>query len=463
MTGRAWLWRATLVMLLACAMAAALVLVTGIVRSPIRITAMFTTATGVYPGDQVRVAGVEVGQIETIDADGAVVRLSMTVDHAVPIPADAQAVIVAQNLISARYVQLTPSYRGPGPTLGDGAEIPVTRTAVPVEWDEVKRQITRLATELGPTVGAEGTSVSRFIDSTAAAMGDNGEKLRETLRQLSGVGRVLAQGGGNIVDIIANLQTFITTLRDSNTQIVQFQDRLATLTSVLEGSRSDLDAALTNVADVVADVQRFIAGTRDKTAEQIRGLADVTQNLVDHRRDLEQLLHMAPTGLANTYNFFDPRDGSINGAFAFNNFANPVALICSALGAVENTTAPETAKLCAQYLGPGLRLLNFNGLPFPVNPVISAMPPPELMRYTDASLAPGGAGPAPQPPETPPSVSAFTGMGGDVIAPPQATSFPEMMLPSTTLAPQPPGPLLPAEGPPRAMPPTSTPEGTPAP
>ena len=47
-------------------------------------------------------------------------------------------------------------------------------------------------------------------------MDGNGEKLRQTLAQLSGVGRILADGSGNIVDIIKNLQTFVTALRDSN-------------------------------------------------------------------------------------------------------------------------------------------------------------------------------------------------------------------------------------------------------
>ena len=78
---------------------------------------------------------------------------ALKVDHDVPIPADAKAVIVAQNLVAARYVQLTPAYhsRDGGPTMRDGAVIPRDRTAVPVEWDEVKAQLTRLATDLGPT------------------------------------------------------------------------------------------------------------------------------------------------------------------------------------------------------------------------------------------------------------------------------------------------------------------------
>ena len=75
------------------------------------------------------------------------------------------------------------------------------------------------------------TSVGRFIDTAANALDGNGEKLRDAIAQLSGVGRVLADGSGNIVDIIKNLQTFVTALRDSNTQIVQFQDRLASLSA----------------------------------------------------------------------------------------------------------------------------------------------------------------------------------------------------------------------------------------
>ena len=77
------------------------------------------------------------------------------------------------------------------------------------------------------------------------------------------------------------------------------------------------------------------------------------------------------------------------------------------IGAVENTTAPETAKLCSQYLGPALRLLNFNNLPLPINPYLRPAPKPENIIYTDPKLAPGGAGPG-DPPEPLPSVSAYT-------------------------------------------------------
>ncbi len=420
--------RKRLVTIAAVALAIALVagtvfLVRQVFFGPNTITAYFPTATSIYPGDEVRVSGVKVGKIDSISPEGTQTKMTLKVDRGVPIPADAKAVIVAQNLIAARYVQLTPAYRNDaGPTMGDGAVIPSDRTAVPVEWDEVKTQLMRLSTDLGPKPGAEpgvsGTSISRFIDSAANALGDgNGEKLRQTLAQLSGAARIFAEGSGNIVDIIKNLQTFVTALRDSKQQIVLFNNRLATLTSVVNDNRSDLDAALSDLSVAIGEVQRFVAGSRDQTSEQVARLADLTQILVDDKDSLRNILHVTPNAIANYQNIYYANGGAVTGAFVLNNFANPVYFVCGLIGAVANTTGPETAKLCSQYLGPALRLVSINNLlAFPVNAYLRPATNPKYLIYTDPKLAPGGAGPG-DAPEPPPSVSAYTG-AGDVPPPP---------------------------------------------
>lgn len=457
------------VVLVGLIVAGAAVLIRNTFYGPRTITAYFTTATAIYPNDEVRVSGVKVGSIKSIQPQGTQAKLTLKVDHGVPIPADAKAVIVAPNLVSARYVQLTPAYRDSGPVMHDGAVIPVERTAVPVEWDEVKTQLMRLATDLGPKSGVSGTSVGRFIDSAADALDGNGDKLRQTLGQLSGVGRILAKGSGNIVDIIKNLQTFVAALRDSNVQIVQFNDRLATLTSVVNDSRSDLDAALTDLSTAVGEVQRFIAGTRNQASEQIARLADVTQVLVDKHMALENILHTSPNALGNFFNDYNADTGTIVGGFGIMNFANPTwggQLFlsfpgCDQIGAIENVTAVESGKLCALFLGPGLRLLNFNNLPIPVNIFLQKSVDPSKILYSEARLAPGGEGPKPGPPETPPAVSAYTGLPGDPVGPPGAVPPARipgaaMPLPPPPLTPVPPPPppapsvsgmLLPAEGP----------------
>lgn len=432
----------------------AAVVVKQAVLRPTVVTAQFVTATAIYPGDEVRIAGVKVGTIESIRPAGTYTELKLAIGHGIRVPADAKAVIVAQNLVSARYVQLTPAYES-GPVLADGAVIPQDRTAVPVEWNEVKEQLMRLATDLGPTGEMSTGPVGRFIDSAANALDGNGDKLRETIAQLSGVGRILADGSGDIVSTIDNLQTFVTALRDSNEQIVAFQNRFATLTSLVNDSRSDLDAALTDLSEVLDETTRFVRGTRDKTSEQLQRLSNVLQNIAEHRMALENVLHIAPHSIANAVNMFDPRTGAASGVFVLNNMSSPVWALCGMVGALQNVTAPTTAKECAQYLGPGLRTASFNNLPFPFSLFLSSNPPPYMLRYSEPHLMPGAGGDA-DPPEPPPAVSAYTG-AGDVPPPPGWGAPPpppppgppaveNLLLPAEQPAPEPPPEAPPTEG-----------------
>lgn len=442
---------AALVILLGSASA---LLVVRHVRAPLTITATFSSASAIYPGDEVRIAGVPVGSISSIRPAGTHAELTLEVDHGVHVPADAKAIMVAPNLVSARFIQLTPAYSG-GALMTDGTSIPLERTAVPVEWDAVKDQLTRLATDLGPQGRLNTSSLGRFIDSTASAMDGNGQKLRDTLRELSGLSRILADGSGDISQMIENLQTFVAVLRQTNVQIVEFQNRFATLTSVLDGGRSDLDAALKNLSVAVGDVQRFVSGTRDEASEQVERLRNVTQNLVDHQDDLEQVLHVAPNAIANSYNMMDPRTGGASGVFVLNNLANPTVFLCGMISALENVTAPETGKLCAQYLGPALNRLNLNYLPFPVNPALSAAPSPSKLIYSDPALRPGGPGTRSGPMAVSPTDSAYADqpppppLAGPAPgpAPGAATPDPPGVPPPLSGAPTVPEILLPAERP----------------
>ncbi len=65
--------------------------------------------------------GVPVGTIDSIKPRASDVEVTMTVRDDVKLPADARAIVIAPNLVSARFVQFTPAYTG-GPVLADGAQ-----------------------------------------------------------------------------------------------------------------------------------------------------------------------------------------------------------------------------------------------------------------------------------------------------------------------------------------------------
>src|SRR5207244_464340 len=75
-------------------------------------------------------------------------------------------------------------------------------------------------------------------------------------------------------------------------------------------------------------------------------------------------------------------------------------------------------------LGPGLRVMNFNESPLPINPALMPSANPANIIYAEPRLAPGGEGPKPGPPEIPPAVSTYTGLNGDSVVPGPAPSVP---------------------------------------
>ena len=106
------------------------------------------TATESIVGDEVRILGVPVGKIETIEPQPQRAKITFWIDAKYQIPADAKAVDpVAETWSPSRAIQLTPAYTG-GPALPDDAVIPKERTAVPVEFDDLRQQLEKLTDRL---------------------------------------------------------------------------------------------------------------------------------------------------------------------------------------------------------------------------------------------------------------------------------------------------------------------------
>ncbi|MFL6121591.1 MCE family protein, partial [Actinophytocola sp.] len=201
-----------------------------------RITAYFSRTVGVYAGSEVKVLGVGVGRIDSVTPQGDRVRVEMTVDDGVEIPANAQAVVVAPSLVSDRYVQLTPAYEA-GPLMRSGTVIPLDRTATPVELDDLTASVNDLATALGPNGANKNGALANVLDTAAANLSGNGELFNQTIKQLSDASAVLADSSGDLFTTVDNLNTFTTALAESDAQVREFNDRLADVSGYLADDR----------------------------------------------------------------------------------------------------------------------------------------------------------------------------------------------------------------------------------
>ena len=342
-------------------------------QSGYKVIGYFTSAVGLYPGDGVRIVGVPVGSIESIEPQANAVKITMRMKNGVKVPADARAVIMAPNIVAARFIQLNPPYTR-GPALADGATIGLDRTAVPVEWDEVKTELTRLSAQLGPKQGQVQGPLGAFINQAADTFDGNGDSFRQALRELSQTAGRLGDSRTDIFGTVKNLQILVNALANSNEQIVQFSGHLAAVSQVLADSSSNLDYTLGTLNQALSDVRGFLNQNNDALIGNINKLSDFTKILSDQSDDIEQLLHVTPNGLANFYNIYDPAQGSATGLLSIPNFANPVQFICGGIFEGSGGALPEYYKrteICRERMAPVLRRLTMNYPPLLFHPINS--------------------------------------------------------------------------------------------
>ena len=278
-----------------------------------QVTAYFTDTIGVYPGSTVRILGVSVGTIDSVQPEGQRVKVTMTINSGVPVPASADAVVVAASVVSDRYIQLTPPWTS-GPQLADNAVIPASRTATPLEIDQLYASLAKLANDLGPNgVNAHGALSDAINTGAANLAGSNGKDFNTMINELGQATRTLSGSRDDFFATINNLQQFTTMLNTDDSQVRLAQQQLAQVSGFLAGDRQDLAGSLHELAIALGQVQAFIASNRSLIKSNVTKLADITQILVDERASLAQTIDVAPLAVDNVVNAYDPVNHSLDG------------------------------------------------------------------------------------------------------------------------------------------------------
>ncbi len=318
------------------ALAASLVLVVAVGWTVLRpagqyeVTAWFDQTVGLYEGSDVRILGIEVGDITGVTPVGDRVRVEMMLSEDYDIPADAIAVVLAPSLVSDRYVQFAPVYSG-GPTMEHGAEVPLERTATPVELDRVYGALDELSVALGPDGANSNGALSDLVDVGAANLDGNGDALNRTLTGFSQAVETLARNRDGLFDSVDNLQTFTTALAAIDASVGQFNTNMAAVADLLEQERADLARAVELLSSALGDVAGFVRTNTDLLSTNVDKLADVTLALVQQRAALAEVLDVAPAALGNLAHAYNPDYGTLDTRDNSLGATSPEVIVCQIL------------------------------------------------------------------------------------------------------------------------------------
>jgi phospholipid/cholesterol/gamma-HCH transport system substrate-binding protein len=377
------------------AIALALVLVGGCVvavrsltAAPMtNVVAYFDNSNGIFEGDDVMILGVPVGRIEKIEPQPKRAKITLSVDDQYKVPADANAVVITPTLVTARAIQLTPAYSS-GPTLHDGDVIPQDRTAVPVEFDDLREQLQKLTEALQPTHPGGVSTLGAFVNTAADNLHGQGANIRETLIQTAQAISALGDHSDDIFSTVKSLSTLVKALQSSTDLMRQLNQNLASVTTLVANDPAEVANAVKDLNAVVDDARSFIADNREAVGTTSDRLASITKALVDSLGDIKQGLHVAPNAIQNFVNIYEPANGAFTGALALNNFADPITFLCGVIQAASRLNAEQSAKLCVQYLAPIVKNRQYNFLPLGADPFVGAQARPNEVTFSEDRLRP---------------------------------------------------------------------------
>jgi len=270
--------------------------------SEYRVRAMFENAFSVIPGEDVKVAGVKVGKVDSLDVtpdQKAAVVLRIDRDGFKDFRRDAECTIRPQSLIGEKFVECTPTQPRPegaqpapkleriekGPGKGQYL-LPVTQTSKPVDLDLVnntlrlpyRERLAIILNELGTGLAGRGQDLRQAIrnadpalketDKVLVILGDQNRVLEDLARDSDRIMAPLARDRASAAGFVENASTVATAAASEDTALAQNVQKLPGFlrelrpTVVRLGSLSDqMTPVLSDLGAVAPDVNRLVRET----------------------------------------------------------------------------------------------------------------------------------------------------------------------------------------------------------
>ena len=259
------------------------------------VVAYFPQTLALYAGDKVQIMGVRVGSIDSIEPAGDKMKVTFTYSSKYKVPANVTASVLNPSLVASRTIQLAPPYTG-GPELENGAVIPIDRTQVPVEYDELRDSINRILTDLGPTKEQPKGPFGDVIESFADGLNGKGLQINQTLNSLSEALTTLNQGRGDFFGVVKSLALFVNALYKNDQQFVQLNNDLAKFTNAFTNTDREVATALRDLNQLLTTTRGFLNENASVLTGDVNKLADVTNAILqpEPRNGLETALHVFP-------------------------------------------------------------------------------------------------------------------------------------------------------------------------
>jgi len=244
--------------------------------------AAFHDASGLVPGNEVRVAGVKVGKVTDVglasDNAGAYVRVTFRVtDGDVSLGKETGATIRIKTVLGQKYLALTPT--GAGKL---DSEIPLSRTASPFD-------VVQAVNGLAETFGQIDTKqLATAFDVLSQTFADTPPDVKASLDGLSKLSQTISGRDAQLRELLSHAHGVTTVLAQRDEE---FRKLIVDGNKLLDEATRRRDAIhrlLVSTSDLAIQLSGLVADNKAKLAPALRQLGDVVTLLQRNKTNLER-------------------------------------------------------------------------------------------------------------------------------------------------------------------------------
>ncbi len=253
--------------------------------------AVFSDATGVVKGDDVRVAGVKVGnveKVEVVDRTHALVTFKVVKDQ--QLTDSTNATVRYRNLVGQRYIALSQGVGGPS-VLADGATIPLSRTRPALDLTVLFNGFKPLFEALSPA------DINKLSYEIVTVFQGEGGTLESLLSHTASVTSTLASRDQVIGSLITNLNDVMVTIGNRDAQLSDLLVKLRQFVSGLSQDRQAILGSLDSISGLAVQTSGLVTGIRPSLTTDVKQLNKVAGNLDRNKAEIDRALQVLPIKL----------------------------------------------------------------------------------------------------------------------------------------------------------------------
>lgn len=232
-----------------------------------KYTAYFSEAAGLKAGNEVRIAGVKVGKVESVTLDGPKVKVEFSVKSAY-IGDQSTAAIKIKTLLGAKFVGID--------SIGDKRLDP--KTAIPLNRTTSPFDVYPAFTGLTNTINAiDTTQLSTAFQVLADDFKDTPESVRTVVQGLSRLSKTISSRDAELRELLSRANQVSGMLASRNTELQKLLDDGGALLDELHARRDTIHTLLVSTTNLSIQLEGLVADNQ----KQIQPLLDQLNKVLD--------------------------------------------------------------------------------------------------------------------------------------------------------------------------------------